>query len=173
MQELLDLESRRKIYECISGSPGIHFREIQRRTGMATGSVDYHLHFLHRHGLVRTEKSGRFLRYYPANVAYSGEDKELLSLLRQERIRKILIHLMENRKSNARKISDELGVSPSNLSWYLKMLLEKKLVVQKRKGRFRFYSVSDEKRIIKYLVAYKASFFDKAVDRFIESWELE
>ncbi|MBI2579161.1 MAG: winged helix-turn-helix transcriptional regulator, partial [Candidatus Aenigmarchaeota archaeon] len=109
----------------------------------------------------------------PANVAYSGEDKELLSLLRQERIRKILIHLMENRKSNARKISDELGVSPSNLSWYLKMLLEKKLVVQKRKGRFRFYSVSDEKRIIKYLVAYKASFFDKAVDRFIESWELE
>ncbi|HLC76566.1 MAG TPA: winged helix-turn-helix transcriptional regulator, partial [archaeon] len=57
----LDLEVRRRIYDCIVGSPGLHFREIQRRTNLATGSLDYHLHFLHKNGIIRTERDKNYV----------------------------------------------------------------------------------------------------------------
>ena len=173
MNGFLELEARKKIYDCIAKSPGLHFREIQRRVGMATGSVDYHLHFLHKNGLVRTEKAGRFLRYYAANVQFEQGDKDLLSLLRQERIRHILIYLIEKKKANASKIAEELGYTPSNLSWYLKTLQEKSVIKQTKRGRFRFYSVADKEQIIKCLVTYRSSFLDALVDRFIDAWVIE
>ena len=170
-EHVLDLETRKLIYECVRKSPGIHFREIQRRANLATGSIDYHLHFLHKHGLVRAEKSGKFLRYYPAEFSYGEEEKHLLGLLRQEKIRHILIYLIEAKRANASAISEDIGVSPSNLSFYLKALSEKNIIMQSKKGRFRFYSVKDAKTIVECLITYKASFLDKIVDRFIDAWE--
>jgi len=169
----LDLDVRKRIYDIVKNSPGIHFREIQRRAQVATGSVDYHLHFLHKNGMIRTEKAGRFLRYYPTDTIFLEEDKELLNLLRQERVRHILIYLIEKKKANASKIAEDLGYTPSNLSWYLKFLTEKNVIVQKKKGRFRFYSVKNNKKIIACLLTHKTSFLDTVVDRFIEAWELE
>jgi len=168
----LDLETRKKIYECIIKSPGLHFREVQRRTNLATGTLDYHLHFLHKNGLIRAEKSGRFTRYYASEVAYDEQEKSLLSILRQGHARRIIIHLLQSKKSNASKISESTGLSPSNLSWYLKLLEEKGIISHGKKGRFRFYSVNDRDSIVKCLVTYKESFLDQLVDGFIETWEL-
>jgi len=171
MHRYLELDARRRIYDCISKSPGLHFREIQRRTNLATGALDYHLHFLHKHGLIRIEKTAGFVRYYTTDVAYDQADKELLNLLRHDTIRHILICLIEKKQPNASDIAKVLQISQSNLSWYLKTLEEKNIIVHKKKGRFRFYSVVDKDRIIKCLLTYKASFMDEIVDRFIAAWE--
>jgi len=169
----IELDVRKRIYDIISRSPGLHFREIQRRAGVATGSVDYHLHFLHKHGVIRTEKTGRFLRYYPADVNFGQEEKDLLSLLRQERVRHILIFLIDRKRAKASDISAAIGISPSNLSWYLKSLKEKNVITEKKKGRFRFYSVVSRDTIVQCLLSHKSSFLDSIVDRFISAWELE
>ncbi len=171
MQQHLELDARRRIYECISKSPGLHFREIQRRTNLATGSLDYHLHFLHKNSLIRTEKTKGFIRYYTTNISYDQEDKELLNLLRHDKVRHILIHLIEKKRSNATDIAKSVGISQSNLSWYLKALGDKHVIVHKKKGRFRFYSVVNRNEIVKCLLTYKASFLDSVVDRFITAWE--
>lgn len=174
--EFLELDIRKRIYECIRKSPGIHFREVQRRAGIATGSADYHLHFLQRHGMLRTEKSGRFLRYYVADTAYEQEEKDLLNILHHEPFRHILIYLMENKRANALKIASDLGYTPSSLSWYLKHLSGKGVIKQNKKGRFRFYSIRNRearKLIMKCLLSHKESFLDKLVDRFIEAWTEE
>lgn len=172
-KDFLELDVRRKIYDCISKSPGLHFREVQRRVELATGSLDYHLHFLHKNGMLRVEKAGRFTLYYPTNIQYDVSDKDVLSLIKHETTRHILIYLIEKKKRNAKKISEDLNVSPSNLSWYLKMLEEKNIIFHSKKGRFRFYSVVDKNRIIKCILAQKTSFIDKVVDKFIEAWELD
>lgn len=171
MHQYLELDVRRVLFECISKSPGLHFREIQRRTKLATGSLDYHLHFLHKNGMVRTEKVGGFVRYYVANVGYEQADKELLNILRHDKIRHILILLIDKKKSNATDIAKSLNISQSNLSWYLKTLEEKNIIAHKKKGRFRFYSVIDKNQIIKCMLTYKTSFMDGIVDRFIATWE--
>ncbi len=171
MHPHLELDARRKIYDCISKSPGLHFREIQRRTSLATGSLDYHLHFLHKNDLIRIEKTRGFVRYYTTSVGYEQADKELLNLLRHDKVRHILIFLIEKKRSNASTIAGALKISQSNLSWYLKSLEEKNIIVHKKRGRFRFYSVVDKERIIKCLLTYKSSFMDSLVDRFITAWE--
>lgn len=167
----LDLEVRRRIYDCIVGSPGLHFREIQRRTGLATGSLDYHLHFLHKNGLLRTEHDKNYVRYYPLTKNWTEEEKDVLNLLRNEKIRHILVFLIEKKKSTPLKISEATFISLSTLSWYLKQLQQKGVITQTKKGRFRIYKVRDPELIVKYLLAHKTSFLDAVVDRFIETWE--
>lgn len=171
MNQFLELEVRRRIYNCVAESPGLHFREIQRRTGLATGSIDYHLHFLHKNGLIRTERDRNYVRYYPLTRNWSDEEKEVLNLLRNKKMRHILIFLLEKKKSTPLKISDYTQISLSTLSWYLKQLQEKNVISQKKKGRFRFYKINEPEKILKYLVAHKDSFLDTVVDNFIETWE--
>ncbi len=166
-----EVDVRKRIYDLIVSSPGLHFREIQRRLVLATGSVDYHLHFLHRQGMIREERTGKFVRYYPYTKTFEQEEKDVLSLLRQNRVRHILVHLLEKKKANALDIANTLGISPSTLSWYLKQLTEKNVITQKKKGRFRYYSVVDREKIMKYLIMHRSSFLDEIVDRFIEAWE--
>ncbi|MBI4167984.1 MAG: winged helix-turn-helix transcriptional regulator [Candidatus Aenigmarchaeota archaeon] len=171
MNGSLELEVRRRIFNCINESPGLHFREIQRRTGLATGSIDYHIHFLHKNGLIRVERDKNYARYYPLTKNWSEEEKEILALLRNTKIRHILIFILEKKKSTPLKIAESTGISLSTLSWYLKQLKEKNIISERKKGRFRFYRVNEPDMIVKYLVAHKSSFLDVAVDRFIETWE--
>jgi len=166
----LDPESREKIYRCISDSPGLHFREIQRRLGAATGTLDYHLHLLHKQGSIRLEKDGKFTRYYTTNKTFDQEEKDMLNLLRNENLRHVLIFLIENKNASASNISEALNFSPSKLSNYLKSLLDMEIINQKKKGRFRHYSVKNAKNITKYLETHKSSFIDDIVDRFIDTW---
>lgn len=171
MNGSLDLEVRRRIFNCINESPGLHFREIQRRTNLATGSIDYHLHFLHKNGLVRTERDKNYVRYYPLTKNWSDEEKSIIALLRNTKVRHVLIFLIEKKRSTPLKIAESTGISLSTLSWYLKQLKEKNIISERKKGRFRIYRVNDPELIVKYLVAHKASFLDTVVDRFIETWE--
>ncbi|MBI4162132.1 MAG: winged helix-turn-helix transcriptional regulator [Candidatus Aenigmarchaeota archaeon] len=166
----LQLETRKRIYDCIVASPGLHFREIQRRVGIATGSIDYHLHYLHRHGLVRTENIGKYVRYYPLTKNFSDEEKKFISLLRQKNVRRILIYIIERKTANPADIAAVLGFSPSTLSWYLKKLEESGIIVHTKRGRFRNYKVIDKDTIVRYLILHKSSFLDEMVDRFIDTW---
>jgi len=167
----LDLDVRRRIYNCIVESPGLHFREIQRRTALATGSIDYHLHFLHKNGLIRIERDKNYARYYPLTKNWSEEEKQILHLLRNEKMRHIIIFLISKKKSTPLKISEATAISLSTLSWYLKQLQEKGIVNQTKKGRFRIYRINEPKKLVEYLIAYKTSFLDVVVDRFIETWD--
>lgn len=169
----LELDVRKKIYDCIVKQPGIHFREIQRIVKIATGSLDYHLHFLHKHGVLRTEKYGKYVRYYALTKNFTQEEKDILSFLRQEKIRHILIYLIEKNGANPKDIVKGLKMSNATLSWYLKRLAESGMIAFSKKGRFRKYNVVDKEKIIKYIILHKRSFFDEIVDRFIDAWEFE
>jgi predicted transcriptional regulator len=167
---ILDLEMRRRIYECIEQNPGIHFREIQRRTNIAIGSLDYHIHYLHRHGLIRLEKDRKYVRYYALTKNWEDEEREILSLLRQEKVRRILVYMLQKKTANPQDISGVLGIQSSTLSWYLKNLSTRGVIRYVKRGRQRLYSVNNPENIVKYLIAHKTSFFDEMVDRFIETW---
>jgi predicted transcriptional regulator len=170
-QQPLQLEVRRRIYQCIVDSPGLHFREIQRRTNLATGSLDYHLHFLHKNSLIRIEKDKNYTRYYPLTKNWSDEEKNALNTLRNEKMRHIIIFLIEKKKSTPLKISEATGIPLSTLSWYLKQMQSTGVISHTKRGRFRFYRVNDPKTIVNYLLVHKSSFLDTLVDRFIETWE--
>lgn len=170
MQEFLELDVRRRIYNCIENSPGLHFRELQRRlNNIATGSLDYHLHYMKKHNVIKVEKDGNFTRYYPWTRNWGDEEKKIISVLRQKNIRHIIIYMLEKKKANPIRMSHEIGISASTMSWYLKKMKELGIIREFKRGRFRNYTVADRESMIKYLVAYRSSFLDEIVDNFIDA----
>lgn len=169
-KKALELEIRQTIYSLISLSPGLHFREIQRRTKIATGQLTYHLDYLQKAGLIKMENDGEYLRYY-AHIQITDGERRVLELARQRSIRHILLYLLENDNCNHDYLVRNLDIAPSTISWHLKKLIDADVVNKKVEGRKSFYSLNNPGLIKKVLIEYKESFLDILVDRFIEMWE--
>ena len=167
--EVLELDTRRKIYEVIRKFAGSHFREIERKSNFPSGTVKYHLSYLKRHGLIKEEKEGNYCRYFPTTFK---ENKKLLGLLRQKRIREIILFILTNKNCNHEQIVQVVEISPSTVSWHLKKLEDKNIIGSIKEGRKTFYYIIiDEDEIIKLLITYQESFLDVLVDNVIEMWE--
>ena len=169
-RKALELEIRHSIYSLISASPGLHFREIQRRTKIATGQLTYHLNYLQKVGLIKTENDGEYLRYY-AQIQINDEERRVLELVRQKSIRHILLFLLENDNCNHEHLVKDLDIAPSTISWHLKKLIDANILNKEVEGRKSFYSIKNPELIKKVLIKNKDSFLDIVVDRFIEMWE--
>ena len=171
-KKMLELETRKKIYLAVKKYAGSHFREIQRRSGLAVGSVQHHLHALAKSGLIREVKKGNNIVYFPRE--FESGNTVLLGLLRQESIRKIILFIMMNKNCNHEQIVKYVNLSPSTISWHLKKLQQERIITAEKKGRKTFYKLAlDEKEIVNLLITYQESFVDTLVDRVIEMWGFE
>jgi predicted transcriptional regulator len=161
--EILENENRRRIYWHIELYPGIHLRELQRDLNMPLTTLEYHLGYMKRRGVVLGETEGHFKRYYTRQL--DKDDKKVLSSLRQKRLRDIVLLVMANRKAKYRYLSDYLKLPNSTLSFYLKYLVEKGILLREKIGYETIYTVNDENRIARVVIAYRTSFLDKLVDK--------
>lgn len=62
-------EGRDIVYKNINENPGIHLREISRRTGLTFGGVLYNLDKLLEADLVSFEIDGKLKKYYPKSTS--------------------------------------------------------------------------------------------------------
>ncbi|MEK6821393.1 MAG: winged helix-turn-helix transcriptional regulator [archaeon] len=174
----LQLDVRKKIYTIIESSPGLHFREIQRRSELAVGSLQYHLDYLGKHHIVRTQKEGKFVRYYSVRGPSVGNDagnhlgQQTMAFLRHDSTRKIILFLLTENRANNETIAAHIGLSPSTTSWHLDKLVEAGVVARQREGRKTFFSLVNAASAKNLLVSFKQSFFDQAVDNFVELAEV-
>ena len=172
----LELDVRKRIYRVIGGSPGLHFREIQRRTKLAVGSLQYHLDYLQKHHIVRTQTEGKFVRYYSVRNAPAWESdaegsRDTMAFLRHASARKILLYLLEVKRANNEKIAARIGLSPSTTSWHLDKMVERHVLARSREGRKTYFSIVRPEEAKGLVVTYRKSFFDAAVDTFVEMTE--
>ncbi|HLC37086.1 MAG TPA: winged helix-turn-helix transcriptional regulator [archaeon] len=169
-EEALALDVRKKIYNEIEKAPGLHFREIQRRAGLATGAMQYHLEYLTKRHIIKIEKDGKFVRYFAVRGPQLGEDTKLMSLLRKETVRKILIFLLTKKRANNLTISRKLALSPSSVSWQVEKLLAQGVLEKKSRGRKIYYKIINPEKVSQLLIAHRKSFLDELVDNFAEIW---
>ncbi|MBN4049015.1 winged helix-turn-helix transcriptional regulator [archaeon AH-315-M20] len=169
-KKTLELESRRKIYQIVKNFAGSHYREIERKSKLSTGSVQYHLDFLTRQKLIKLEKEGNTVRYFPKG--FSSENEKIMSFLRQRSVRNILLFILTHANCNHEQIVKFVKLSPSTVSWHLKKLQDNIIISATRKGRKTFYNiVVDKNEIMNLLITYQESFFDHMVDNIIDMWE--
>ena len=171
LDDALALGTRDKIYRTITKNPGLHFRELQRRTELATGSLQYHLDYLIKRNLVKTAKQGKFVRYYSARGQQFGEDETLMNLLRQESLRKISLFLLTKRSATNFSIANAVGLSPSTISWHLSKLVSNGIVGTRKRLRKKYFYLINPEKTMALLRVYKKSFLDELVDHFAEIWE--
>ena len=166
--EILENENRRSIYNVIDASPGVHLRELQRNLNMPLTTLEYHLGYMVRKQIIFGEAEGHFKRYYAKPL--DKEDKKVLSTLRQRRMREIVLLVMANRKIKSQGLFEVLQVPRSTLSFYLKHLVDHGILLKEKVGYDSLFTVKDEDRVAKVLVAYKASFLDGLVDKTLGTW---
>jgi predicted transcriptional regulator len=166
--EILENERRRKIYSIIEENPSIHLRELQRILNMPLATLEYHLSYMTRKKIVFAEADGHHKRYYTKPL--DPEEKKLLSAFRQKRLREIVLITLTNGKVKYQFLSDCLKLPHSTLSLYLKYLVDNKILTRTKIGYENLYTVQDEEKTAKVLVAYKSSFLDKLVDRALNTW---
>jgi len=168
-KKVLELDTRRKIYEIVKKCAGCHFRELERRTKLSTGTVKYHLTYLTKKNLIQEEKDDKNIRYFPNS--FGSTNKQLLSLLRQKTVRNIMLFILTHNNCNHEQIVNSVKISPSTVSWHLKKLEDAQIVGFVKRGRKTFYNILiDKDEIINLLITYQESFLDSVVDRVIEMW---
>jgi len=168
-EDHLALETRRKIYELIASSPGLHKREISRKLNISLSTVDYHLHYMEKRNIVVAREDRRYRRYFIAEKTMP-EDSRIISLLRQETPRKILIFLLENPKAIHREICENIGKAPSTVSFHIRKLVEAGILEEISLGKEKGYNIKNKERIIDILIMYRSTFLDRAVDKFLDAW---
>ncbi len=168
-EEVLELETRRRIYTAISLNPGLHFRELQRQLEISTGLLDYHLKYMEKKELIVSRRDGSYLRYYARNQV-PRDMKELLPFLRQEITRTILIYLLQNPGAMHGDILQNLTISGATLSYHLKKMTAAGIVERNRVGRESRYTVKNPEMVADALITYRRSFTDKLVDSFVRTW---
>ncbi|WP_340820782.1 winged helix-turn-helix transcriptional regulator [Methanolobus sp. WCC4] len=168
----LELDTRKRIFDTIHSSPGIHLRELERHLGIAVGNLQYHLHYMEKKGLVSILRDEQFVRYFVKDRELSDNDRMILSFLRKKACRHILMDLMEEPGMNNKGISSSVGLSPSTVSWHLNKMVASGVVSKTVHGRESNFEVVDPETVAGLMISYKGSFFDKLLDNFIDMWEL-
>ena len=166
--EILENENRRKIYDIIEENPGIHLRELQRVLDTPLTTLEYHLSYLVRRNIIYSENDLHFKRYYAKPL--EKEDKKVIAALRQKRLREIVLLVLSKEKVKYQFLSEYLKLPNSTLSFYLKYLADNGILAKEKVGYETLYTVKDEDRVAKVLIAYRTSFLDKLVDKSLNTW---
>lgn len=168
-EEVLNLERRRRVYQFIRSHPGLHLRALEKRLDISLGDLRYHLDYLEKKRMITSRSDGYRKTYFSARDVYL-QDRDTLALLRQEAPRRIILHLLMSENSTFEELREVLGVSKSTLSFHLKKLTSKGLVVTTRDEVRNIYSLPDKEGVAGLLITYKDSFLDAAVDRVLDVW---
>lgn len=176
---LFKLETRRELYNIIFNYPGLHLRELARRTDFSFGAVRHHLKYLKTRGLIVTRSEGGYTRYYAARKI-GKMDKEFLNILRQKVPRKIILLLLlhnDPRFYSMRELNIltriwgkpfdslfKLDKHQTTLDFHLKKLVDMDIVERKRVGKEIKYRIKNEYTIFNYLLTYKKALSNDLVD---------
>lgn len=165
----LELDVRSDIFHLVEDKPGIHLRAIQKRLDLPYGTTTYHLNYLEKADLVTAKMDGGYKRYYSTH-SVGRRDKAILQLLRQRVPRRVCTHLLLDPGLTHQELLEEFDLSASTLSYHLKKLTDGEVVRAEKEGRHTHYFVEERDDVARLLIAYKPSFVDDVVDRFVEAW---
>jgi predicted transcriptional regulator len=166
--EILENERRGRIYSFIKANPGIHLRELQRILSIPLASLEYHLKYMARKKIIFGETDGHYTRYYCKPL--EPEDKRVLLALRQNRMREIVLLIIVNKKVKYQFLAESLKLPHSTISLYLKYLVDNHILERTKVGYENLYTVRDEDRVAKILIAYRSGFLDKLADKALSTW---
>lgn len=172
---ILELETRREIYNYILQYPGLHLRELSRRLHIPFSTLMYHLRFLEKRELIKEKTEGRYNRYY-ITEKIGHREKEIVSILRKDTPRTIILYLLVHIYSSQIDISGSLKKHPTTIEVHLKKLLalhiiepvmpvdgkiyrdiHPKIIECEPIGKEKIYVLKDPNNIYDLLMTYKHS----------------
>jgi DNA-binding transcriptional ArsR family regulator len=163
----LKVDTKAIILNHITNNPGIRYKELLRLTGLANGTLEYHLKILERSYKVTVERhDGRRARYYP--ICMPPDESQILGYIRNNVARQIVIFILEHDFCTFNEIYEHIKKAASTASWHLKRLSEAGLISIIYGQEYHLYRVTNSKLVKEVLYKYEESFRDKIANRYYE-----
>ncbi len=158
-----DSEVRKRIYEEIETSPGIHLRRLQRRLEIPLSTLEYHLHRLERRGNVRRHDKKNRKGLYPAGQGLTVWDRDLLFHLRQGHRGDLLCRVHARPGILFQELCETMELAPSTVSYHARDLVRDELLTEHRQGREKAYEPADADRFFELVQRYGDGVQDDSV----------
>jgi len=192
-ENLFVLKTRREIYNFILKYPGLHLRDISKKLQMNHNTIDYHVKFLEKRGLIEIKNEDGYSRCY--SIKRNGKrEKILFKIMRQTVPRNIILFLFVNTADifspkelkkapehwtdkNTDKILPHLQKHTTTLIYHLNKLEELDIVERINVGKEVKYRLKNPAEIIDFFITFQHSLFDDTVQFVInlmnnsESWK--
>jgi len=125
--EVLQQETRQRIYAAVGAYPGISFSELRRRTGVPNGNLYHHLEKLIATGHIRSETIGRYRVF-----ALAGQP--LASRVRLSPAERRVIGQLTPSGASTSELARKLGMTRQAVYQHMVSLESKGCVVKRREG---------------------------------------
>jgi len=133
--DIFENENRKNIINKILEKPGIHNNELLRQCDLQKGQLQWHLHVLLRYGIIRKEKIGQYVVFFPNILNLKENGTSRLFLIKSKTSFKILAIVEKNPGIFSSEIARQLNLRRSSVKYHIDKLFEKKLISLKRIGR--------------------------------------
>lgn len=174
--DLLELDTRRRLFEVVQEYPGLHLRELARRVEMNPNHAKYHLQYLEKHGLISSKKQGGYWTFFPLEEGSLGlreqvdaREKHVLALLRRPIPLHVTIVLLDRDEASLSELGEAVDASPSTLHYHMGKMEKAGLVESRREGRERRFRLPDHDEVLALLMRFRPP--DELVQGFLEAWE--
>ena len=165
--ELLQLPTRRRIYDAVGERPGSSARDLQRNLGLGWGATAYPLERLTRDGLLRRERSGRQHAYFHSGIHW--EDRKLLIALRSPTERRVMLELVAAPGLSFAQLEGR-GMSKSTLSLHLGNLVRLGIGEPEMTPEGRRFQLSAPGRVAELATLHRELYRDRLVDHLADLW---
>ncbi|MHA1796090.1 MAG: winged helix-turn-helix transcriptional regulator, partial [Promethearchaeota archaeon] len=122
---------------------GIHFNELRRQAKISSGNLVWHLNILESYKIIKTERIGHFIVYFPCY------DKNPITkvdfLIKKSTVTlKIMQIIEENPGIYQNQIIIKSQLKRSTVKYHLDKLIKAEIVISKKMGTKRCYFVTKE-----------------------------
>lgn len=143
------------LFDSVAKNPGLHFRELQRKTGLAVGQLEYHLYQLEKNGRIVSRRDGKLMRFF-SNETGTIRERSLAFHLRNRFSRDIITTLVRN---DLREIR-ERDLKNEKVNSAIQAMLKDGLIEEVGKPPELSIRLKNKEEVISFLKRYKLSFVD-------------
>ena len=161
---------RDSILEVIEKNPGLHFREIQRRTGTAVGQIEYHLYQLEKMDKVVIKEDGKLKRYFSTTKGDATE-RRVIYYLRNNLTRNIITMLVEEESIELDRILKSKRGKYDRIKKYVEGLERDRIIAIEKDNGSEYVRLRDQKLVLDTLKKFKESFMDSMASNLLAMLE--
>ena len=177
-ENILTLETRRKIYQMISKYPGLHLRELARKIDIPKSTLVYHIHYLQKKNIISSSDSKGYDRFF-ISENFNKKNKDIIAVIREKVPLNLILYFCIIPSSNQKdivafaekwekhhvKIPRTLKKHPTTLAFHLNKLIELGLIDRIQYKNEVIYTLKDHELIFDLLITYKNKLFGKDVKK--------
>jgi predicted transcriptional regulator len=143
-KEVLNSETRRRIYDTIEANPGITIVEVAEKLSVKHQTICYHLQLLKRAGFIVAEPKGNRVLHFINGAGLNEAERRLLAIHPKSVTMGVLLEVVKSPSIRKRDVATAVGLTRTGGAWHVNKLVTLGLVREAREhGHCRLYPIAE------------------------------